>query len=99
MAKVDASTDHYEEFKLEHVKNETPFETHGRCFKCMFWQPLKDGFPNVKQNVRGIKGEHVGECRYQSPLWNNNRSEWPVCYDFDWCGKFQSGAGKGGLAF
>lgn len=99
MAETKTASDTYEEFKLEHVKNETPFETHGRCFKCTYWQTLKEGFPNANQNVRGIKGEHVGECRFESPLWKDNKSEWPVCYDFDWCGKFKSGAGQGGLAF
>ncbi|MBN1457420.1 MAG: hypothetical protein JW912_06185 [Sedimentisphaerales bacterium] len=99
MAKQDTSNDHYEEFKLEHVKNEAPFEIHGRCFKCTYWQTLENGFPNKEQNVRGIIGEHLGECRRRTPLWNNNRTEWPVTYDFDWCGEFDAKAGKGGLAF
>ncbi len=94
----DRDEDFYEEFQLQHVKNQPKFEHHGRCIKCLFWQSLKEGFPTVEQNVRGRKGDNIGECRFNAPTVPNADTQWPITFDFDWCGQFNAKAGTGGLA-
>ena len=91
-------SDSYVEHKLDHVRNETPFEYHGRCYKCIYWQSLKDGFPSADFNPRGKKGDKIGECRSQSPAIINSETQWPITYDLDWCGQYKARAGKGGLS-
>jgi hypothetical protein len=90
--------DFYEEFQLEHVKKQPKYERHGRCEKCLYWQPLRNGFPSAENNVRGRKGDNIGECRYNAPGVGNLDVLWPVTYEFDWCGQFKAQAGVGGLA-
>jgi len=90
--------DFYEEFQLPHVKNQPKYERHGRCVKCLYWQSLKDGFPAPDLNARGRKGDNIGECRLNAPSVPNADTQWPITYEFDWCGQFKAKAGKGGLA-
>lgn len=97
MAK-DTEVDFYEEYQLEHVKHQAKLEHHGRCIKCLFWQTLKDGFPTAESNVRGRQGDNIGECRFHAPHVVNYDVNWPVTFDFDWCGQFQARSGTGGLA-
>lgn len=89
---------HYEVHELPHVRNQIRIDLHGKCAKCFFWQTLKNGYPTVENNVRGRIGDNIGECRFNPPAGSIVEQEWPVTYEFDWCGEFKPRAGTGGLA-
>ena len=90
--------DYYEEYELEHVKNQPKHEHHGRCAKCLFWQSLKEGFPAGTPNTNSPQGDDVGQCRFNAPGVVDFEIHWPVTHDFDWCGQYKAQAGVGGLA-
>jgi len=88
----------YEVHELPHVRKEEKVEHRDRCLRCYYWQTLKDGFPSSQNNVRGRKGDNIGECRFYAPQVVDFEVHWPVTYDFDWCGQFKARAKTGGLA-
>ena len=94
----DFSQVKYEVHELPHVRNQPKYEAHGHCEKCLYWQSLARGFPSEDNNVRGLQGDHIGECRFHAPAVTQNEAHWPVTYDFDWCGNFKARAGTGGLS-
>ncbi len=94
----ELSSIQYEVHELPHVRDQVKIDLHGGCAKCFFWQNLKNGFPSAENNVRGKIGDKIGECRFHPPTGNVIEQQWPITYEFDWCGEFSAQAGTGGLA-
>lgn len=57
------------------------------CAFCRFWYRFdKDTLYESRQ----IKGISIGHCRIDQPKVTGEGTHWPMTFENDWCGKYES---------